>query len=145
MPKFIEKVDQGEIDSGRIRVVKLADEKPAEPPKPEDILKAISESISRLGELQASTLKVIETANRPDPEAGRSMITVMGRVVELNDLIRKGLESIARQFAGVQAPTVNVAAPVVHVERPGWDALELTIHRDGYGKMQRVTVKREVK
>jgi hypothetical protein len=145
VPKFLEKVDQGEIDSGRIKVVRLADEKPPEPPKPEDILRAISESISKLGELQASTLKVIETANRPDPDAGRSMAAVMARVVELNDLIRKGLESIARQMAGAPAPTVNVAAPVVHVERANWDALELTIHRDGYGRMNKVTVKREDK
>ena len=133
MPQFIDTPDPEAIKSGKVRLVKPAEPKkvkPPPPPKPEEVLKAISDAISRLGDLQTSTLKLIQSA-KAEPAA---LIAVMGRVAELSGMIQQGFEAMQQQ----PPPVVNVHPA------PTWNELEFTVHRDGYGRMNKVSVKREV-
>jgi hypothetical protein len=57
----------------------------------------------------------------------------MGRVAELSGMIQQGFEAMTQQ-----------APPVVNVHQaPPWKELDFTIHRDGFGRMNKVSVKRE--
>jgi hypothetical protein len=120
MPQFIEP-DPEAVKSGKIRLVKPAEPKPPAPPAPptpNEVLKAISDAISRLGDLQTATLKLIQSS-RAEPDA---MMAVMTRVAELSQQV---------------PPVVNIHSA------PPWNELDFTIHRDGFGRMNKVSVKRE--
>lgn len=129
MPQLIDKPAQADLDTQKVRLVKPAAPKPEKPPTPEDVLRAISTAISRLGDLQTATIKLIQSS-QAEPAA---LMAVMARIVELHGAMQKQFEAMSQQ----PAPVVNVNPP------PPWKELELTIQRDGFGNMNKVLVKRE--